>query len=149
MTRQVIALLIGAAIAGCAPQPVQPSPHDQFEMQIQDSVNRTRMDREAYIAAHPGLSPEFQDAILHGKVLPGMTKEDVLGIEHVPPAPDCPSSESTNGSIWDYCVQSTRIGPVVMPEMHETIAFDKTGHVVSVTKSGHGHLRNVLGAPIN
>lgn len=139
------------ALAACASQPPQPSPDDQFQMDLQDSINRTRMDREAYIAAHPKLSPEFREAILHGKKLPGMTKDNVLAIEggHPPPA-DCPSSRSVNGEVWVYCAHSVRIGPLVTPEFSETIVFDQKGHVVSVTKSGAGPIRSALtGAPSN
>lgn len=135
---------------GCASQPPQAPTPDPFQVSLQQAEDRTRMDREAYIAAHPKLSPEFQEAILHGQILPGMTKDDVLGIEGSPPPLECPSSRSTTGEVWDYCVRSTRIGPLVTPEMHQTIVFDQRGSVASVTKSGEGPIRSaVTGAPSN
>jgi hypothetical protein len=149
--RYLFSVLSVLALAACASQPPQPATPDPFEVSLQQAEDHTRMDREAYIAAHPSISPEFQDAILHGQVLPGMTKDDVLGIQdgHPPPL-ECPSSRSTTGEVWDYCVHSTRIGPLVTPEMHETIVFDQKGDVVSVAKSGTGPIRSaVTGAPSN
>jgi hypothetical protein len=145
-------LLVALSIFGllaCAARQQRPSAQDQFRTDLQDSINRTREKRQAYIDAHPNLSREFRAAILDGKILPGMTKEDVLGIEQALPPVDCPSSRSVDGEVWDYCAHPMRVGPIVTPEMHETVSFDKSGHVVSVTKSGAGPLRNAFsGAPL-
>jgi hypothetical protein len=147
--RYLLPTLAVFALAACASQPPQPTTPDPFEVSMQQAVNRTRMDREAYIAAHPKLSPEFREAILHGQKLPGMTKDDVLGIEGLPPPADCPSSRSANGEVWVYCAHPMRVGPLVTPEMYETIVFDQKGHVVSVTKSGAGPIRSAFtGLPI-
>src|SRR6266849_3062735 len=106
--RHLLPALALFAFAACAPQPPQPAPPDLFKVSLQQAIDRTRTDREAYIAAHPKLTTEFQKAILHGQVLPGMTKDDVLGIEDGhPPSPECPSSRSVSGEVWDYCMHST------------------------------------------
>ena len=147
--RFILSLLALVVFAACAPQQPPPSQDDQFQATLQDAINRTREQREAYIDAHPNLSPEFREAILQGQTLPGMTKDDVMGIEGGKPPADCPSSTSVDGDVWVYCVHSARIGPLVTPEVSKTIVFDKSGQVVSVTKSGSGPIRNVFGTPVN
>lgn len=144
-TMRIAAAALALLASGCAAQQPQPATPDPFTVSLQQAVDHTRMDREAYIAAHPNLTPSFQEAILSGQVLPGMTKDDVLGIEdgHPPPA-ECPSSRSTGGEVWDYCVYSTPIGPLVTPEMHKIIVFDQEGHVASVTNSGAGPIRSAF-----
>jgi hypothetical protein len=150
LLRAVAPALIALAllVTSCAQQ--QLPQKDPFQKSLNDSVQRTREQRQAYVDSHPSLPAGFRTAIMQGQVLPGMSKEDVMGIEggNAPPV-GCPRSLSTTGEMWDYCVHSMRIGPLVTPEAHEIITFDSSGKVVSVSKSGAGPLRDARlgGAP--
>jgi outer membrane protein assembly factor BamE (lipoprotein component of BamABCDE complex) len=59
-----IVILLFFMIIGCATTSQAKAPNGE--------------SRKYYVETHPGLSPEIKQAILKGKVIEGMTKQDVL-----------------------------------------------------------------------
>jgi hypothetical protein len=79
--------------------------------------------RQAYINAHPELSPLAKQYIATGLVVRGMTMEEVRAAWGPPPA-DCPKRIAGMYAIWSYCNRNLAPSSFVF--------FDQTGHVTHV-----------------
>jgi hypothetical protein len=74
--------------------------------------------RTDYLAAHPETDASTRALIQDGRVVPGMTKNQVLAAWGSPPA-DCSSYRSNLMEIWDYCHHPG----------HTLVVFDQSGRV--------------------
>jgi hypothetical protein len=74
--------------------------------------------RASYLAAHPELNPSIRELIEQGRVVPGMTKDQVRAAWGSPPA-DCSTWRSNLMEIWDYCHHPGRT----------LVVFDEHGRV--------------------
>ncbi len=83
-------------------------------------INEQR--RNTYLASHPGVDPSTRSLIQDGRVVPGMTKDEVLAAWGSPPS-DCPSWRSNLMEIWDYCHHPGRT----------LVVFDQHGKVSKIS----------------
>ncbi len=74
--------------------------------------------RDDYLTAHPETNAATRSLIEQGKIVPGMTKDQVLAAWGSPPA-DCSSWRSNLMEIWDYCHHPG----------HTLVVFDQHGRV--------------------
>lgn len=74
--------------------------------------------RTDYLAAHPETNSSTRALIQDGRVVPGMTKDQVLAAWGSPPA-DCSNYRSNLMEIWDYCHHPG----------HTLVVFDQHGRV--------------------
>jgi hypothetical protein len=98
----VLALLL-AGLGGCGP-----------------GINEQR--RNTYLTSHPGIDPSTRSLIQDGRVVPGMSKDEVLAAWGSPPS-DCPSWRSNLMEIWDYCHHPGRT----------LVVFDQHGKVSKIS----------------
>lgn len=63
--------------------------------------------QERYLAAHPGISEPVRKAILEGRIVRGMTTDDVRSVLGNPSTIDAHETIDKQVSTWNYCLGDT------------------------------------------
>lgn len=58
--------------------------------------------RDEYIQSHPGLSPEYQDAIKNGNIIDGMNEEEIISSLGYPKRTKILTVEPARSEVWIY-----------------------------------------------
>lgn len=79
--------------------------------------------REGYVTAHPELNPKIKEAIIKGKVLEGMTEDEVRASWGSPTQ----VVKGTEGDFYYVYMKTGGRGSY----SHNVVVFDKNGRVIS------------------